>query len=31
MRPFQDCTERPATAIVGSNGLTGMELVKCFL
>ena len=21
MRPFQDCTERPAAAVVGSNGL----------
>ena len=21
MRPFQDCTERPAVAVVGSNGL----------
>ena len=21
-RPFQDCTERPAVAVVGSNGLT---------
>ena len=25
-RPFQDCTERPATAVVGSNGLRGDQI-----
>ena len=25
MRPFQDCTERPAAAVVGSNGLTSFS------